>query len=155
MCAKQLTRLPSNGFKDKDGRSEKFCKPAHFQLPSSTNYASLSRCYHRDFFLLEVKYLELDSQDIEITEALPLRSSDNPPHTRFREVAATTRRGMEPDENHARFKVFTVVTILNMFFWVKTPCELAARGQRFGKACCLHLQGWRWESCCGVEYMCW
>jgi hypothetical protein len=28
-----------------------------------------------------------------------------------------------------------------MFFWVRTPCALDDRSQRFGQAYCLHLQG--------------
>jgi hypothetical protein len=31
------------------------------------------------------------------------------------------------------------------FFWVKSPCELVGRNQRFGEECCSHLQGWRWR----------
>jgi hypothetical protein len=34
---------------------------------------------------------------------------------------------------------------LMTFFWVKSPCGLAGRSQRFGDACCLHLQGWSWR----------
>jgi hypothetical protein len=34
-----------------------------------------------------------------------------------------------------RFKIFKVVTILTMFFWVKSPCEVVGRSQRFGEVC--------------------
>jgi hypothetical protein len=40
-----------------------------------------------------------------------------------------------------RFKIFTAVAILIMSFWVKSSCWLVGRSQRFGEACCLHLQG--------------
>jgi hypothetical protein len=35
------------------------------------------------------------------------------------------------------------VTVLMMFFWVKSPLGLVGRNQHFGKACCLHPQGFR------------
>jgi hypothetical protein len=35
------------------------------------------------------------------------------------------------------------VTVLMTFFWVMALCGLVGRSQRFGKACCLHLQGSR------------
>jgi hypothetical protein len=38
------------------------------------------------------------------------------------------------------FKIFMVAMVLMMFFWVKMPCGLAGKSQRFGEACCLHLQ---------------
>jgi hypothetical protein len=38
------------------------------------------------------------------------------------------------------FKVFMVITILIMFFWVKTPCGLVGRSHCFGEVCFLHLQ---------------
>jgi hypothetical protein len=40
-----------------------------------------------------------------------------------------------------RFEVFTVVTILMMFFWVWVLGELAGRSQHFREVYCLHLQG--------------
>jgi hypothetical protein len=40
-----------------------------------------------------------------------------------------------------RFEFFALVTILMMFFWVQAPCGLVGGSQRFGGACCLHLQG--------------
>jgi hypothetical protein len=30
---------------------------------------------------------------------------------------------------------------MTMFFWVYSPCKFVSRNQRFGEACCLHLQG--------------
>jgi hypothetical protein len=41
-----------------------------------------------------------------------------------------------------RFKIFTAVTILVVFFRVKSPCGWVGRNQRFVEACCLHLQDW-------------
>jgi hypothetical protein len=35
--------------------------------------------------------------------------------------------------------------ILMMFFWVKAPCGLVSRNQRFGEACCLNSQPWKME----------
>jgi hypothetical protein len=35
---------------------------------------------------------------------------------------------------------FTAVTIMNMLFWVKSPCGLVGRSRRFGEARCLHHQ---------------
>jgi hypothetical protein len=39
-----------------------------------------------------------------------------------------------------RFKVFMAVTILIMFFWVKSTCGLVGRSQRFEDTFCLHLK---------------
>jgi hypothetical protein len=36
----------------------------------------------------------------------------------------------------------TVGYLLMMFFWIKGPCRLVGRNRRFGRACCLHRQGW-------------
>jgi hypothetical protein len=37
--------------------------------------------------------------------------------------------------------VCTGQCLVLMFFWVKSPCGLVGRSQRFREACCLHLQG--------------
>jgi hypothetical protein len=37
--------------------------------------------------------------------------------------------------------LLTVDCVLMLFFWVKTPCGLVGRSQRFGQASYLHLQG--------------
>jgi hypothetical protein len=52
-----------------------------------------------------------------------------------------------------RFELFTAVAILIMLFWVNSPCDLVGRSQRFGEACCLHLQGWSDESEWGTVYV--
>jgi hypothetical protein len=49
-------------------------------------------------------------------------------------------------EIFVRCKFFTAVTILMMFFCVKSPCGLVGRSQRFGEARCVHLQNF------GPEY---
>jgi hypothetical protein len=38
-----------------------------------------------------------------------------------------------------------VFTFLIMSLWVKEPCGLVGRSQRFGEAYCLHLQGWSYQ----------
>jgi hypothetical protein len=40
-----------------------------------------------------------------------------------------------------RSKVFAAVTTV-MNFWVKAPCKLVGRKQRFGEAFCFHFQVW-------------
>jgi len=59
-----------------------------------------------------------------------------------------TRRGICLSKFHwpkfsflAKFEVFTEVKIRVEVFWVLTPCNVAVGYQRFGGACCLHLQG--------------
>jgi hypothetical protein len=42
---------------------------------------------------------------------------------------------------HVTFKILMAVTILVMFFRIKSPCVLVGKSQRFGEACCLFLQG--------------
>jgi hypothetical protein len=41
-----------------------------------------------------------------------------------------------------RYKVSKAMTMLMMFFSVKSPCGLVGRSQRFGELCCLHGQPW-------------
>jgi hypothetical protein len=53
---------------------------------------------------------------------------------KYRDVKQTGLKG-------TRFKAITAVLVLMTFFWVKSPCELVGRNQRFGEECCSHLQG--------------
>jgi hypothetical protein len=48
--------------------------------------------------------------------------------------------GEQHDNCYVIFKVLKTVTIPIMFFWVKSPCKLIGRSQRFGKRF-IHLQG--------------
>jgi hypothetical protein len=41
----------------------------------------------------------------------------------------------------SRFQVFTAVKIHVEVFWVVTPCSVVVGYERFGRPCCLCLQG--------------
>jgi hypothetical protein len=47
--------------------------------------------------------------------------------------------------HRVRFKIFRAVTILNMFFWVKTSCGLVGTNRRFREVCSRHVQFWKWR----------
>jgi hypothetical protein len=40
----------------------------------------------------------------------------------------------ETNFKYVRLKVFTAITILIIFFWIKSPCGLVDKSQRFGEA---------------------
>jgi len=45
-----------------------------------------------------------------------------------------------------RFEVYTAVKIQVEALWVVTPCSVVVGYQRFGRPCCLYLQGEIWDS---------
>jgi hypothetical protein len=54
--------------------------------------------------------------------------------------------------NSVRCKVLTKGTNRITFFYVKSPCGLVGRSQRFGEACCLRLQGGTMNEMSEINY---